>query len=299
MNLIIDHPLPCHGVAVGEDGLDIGYWILDTLATIVDDLIDHVTVLKELGIRSVELDPRVVRDLTKVAASTARRPAEPAALPPPKQAKEREPLTEYLLRSVPPLSSEERRTAMRRLQHEMNHCFDCGLCRNRSNAVAGQGRLDSPDVMFIGPAPDRSDDQAGEAFSGEAGELLTKMIEAMGYKREDVFLTNTCKCPAPGDRAPVIGEMAACSRFLEEQVKIVRPKAIVVLGEHANRGLFHNHRTAARPQGTWTNYHGIPVMPTFHPKYILRFSNDAEGQQKDLKRSVWKALTAVMKLLEK
>jgi DNA polymerase len=271
----------------------------DNLASIVDDLIDHVTVLKELGQRSVQMNPQIVRDLTRKTETESRKEVESAPLAPPEEVKKREPLSEAILRNSQPLPLEERRKAMRKLQHEMNRCFDCNLCKNRSKAVAGEGKLDSPDVMFIGPAPDSADDKSGRAFSGPAGELLTKMIEAMGYTREDVFLTNTCKCPTPRDRAPIMKEMENCGHFLEDQIRIVRPKVIVVLGEHANKGLFHNHRTASQPQGVWTKYHGIPVMPTFHPKYILRFSNDAEGQQMDLKRSVWKALKAVMQLLGK
>ena len=269
---------------------------MDTLTKIIDDLIDHVRVLKETGERTAQVDPQVVRNITAVKKPEATRQQSAAA---PVTQRKREPLSVTVLQSSRPLPPEERKKAMEHLLHEMNHCFDCGLCKNRTTPIVGNGNLNSPDIMFIGPAPDAQDDKSGQAFSGPAGELLTKMVEAMGYKREDVFLTNTCKCRTPNDRAPTMKEMTACSRFLEEQVKIVRPKSIVVLGEHANKGLFHNQRTASQPQGTWTQYHGIPVMPTFHPKYILRFSNDTEGQQKELKRSVWSALKGVMQLLKK
>ena len=269
---------------------------MDDLSKIVDDLIDHINVLKELGTRTVEMDHQIVRDITAVKTPKS---VQAQYVPAQSTSKTREPLSMTVLQNSKPLSPEERKKAMQHLQHEMNHCFDCGLCKNRTTPIVGEGNLDSPDIMFIGPAPDAQDDKSGTVFSGLAGDLLTKMIEAMGCKREDVFLTNTCKCHTPNDRAPTMKEMALCSRFLEEQVKIVRPKSIVVLGEHANKGLFHNHPTASQPQGTWTQYHGIPVMPTFHPKYILRFSNDAEGQQKELKRSVWSALKGVMLMLKK
>lgn len=269
---------------------------MDDLATIIDDLIDHVKVLKETGKRNVKMNPQVVRDITSVKTP---KPVRQQAAASPATQKKREPLSVALLQSSRPLPPDERKKAMQHLLHEINHCFDCGLCKKRTTPVVGNGNLNSPDIMFIGPAPDAQDDKSGKAFSGEAGDLLSKMIEAMGYKREDVFLTNACKCSTPNDRAPTMSEMTACSRFLEEQVKIVRPKSIVVLGEHANKGLFHNQRTASQPQGTWTQYYGIPVMPTFHPKYILRFSNDADGQQKELKRSVWSALKGVMHLLKK
>lgn len=273
---------------------------MDTLTHIVDDIIDHITVLKELGERTVEMDPQVVRDISAGKATRRTPQTQLSAVPPaPGVPKKREPLSRAVLQSNRPLSPEERTKAMQNLLHEMKHCFDCGLCKNRTSPVVGQGNLNSPDVMFLGAAPDAGDDTTGTAFSGPDGELLSKMIAAMGYKREDVFLTNTCKCRTPNDRAPTMDEMAKCSHYLEEQVKIVRPKIIVVLGEHANKGLFHNQMGASQPQGTWTKYHGIPVMPTFHPKYILRFSNDAEGQQKELKRSVWSALKGVMLQLTK
>ena len=266
----------------------------DTLAHIIDDLIDHVSVLKELGNRTVKVDPQVVRDITAIKMP---KPDQQQPVAKSDTRKKREPLSIAVLQSSRPLSPEERKKAMQHLLHEMNHCFDCGLCRHRTTPIIGEGNLNTPDIMFIGPAPDAQDDKTGRPFSGAAGDLLTKMIEAMSYKREDVFLTNTCKCRTPNDRAPTMDEMISCSHYFEEQIKIVRPKSIVVFGEHANKGLFHNHRTASRPQGTWTKYHGIPVMPTFHPKFILRFSNDAEGQQQELKRSVWSALKGVMLLL--
>lgn len=269
---------------------------MDDLKNIIDDLIGHVSVLKELGNRTVKVDAQVVRDITAIKTP---KQDQPQAVATENTQRKREPLSVSVLQSSRPLSPEGRKKAMQHLQHEMSHCFDCGLCKNRTAPVIGEGNLDTPDIMFIGPAPDAQDDKAGRPFSGAAGDLLTKMIEAMGYKRGDVFLTNTCKCRTPNDRAPTMDEMISCSRFLEEQVKIVRPKSIVILGEHANKGLFHNQRTASQPQGTWTKYHGIPVMPTFHPNFILRFSNDSEGQQKELKRSVWSALKGVMLLLKK
>lgn len=269
---------------------------MDDLNNIIEDLIDHIGVLKELGQRTVQVEPQVVRDI--LAAKKPKR-EQPQSSVTQNRPENREPLSTTVLQSSKPLSLAERETAMRQLRTSMDHCFDCELCKHRKAPVIGEGNLNSPDVMFVGAAPDTEDDRRAGPFSGAAGDLLTKMIEAMGYKREDVFLTNICKCSTPNNRAPTMSEMVSCSHFFEEQVKIVRPRVIVVLGEHANKGLFHNQRTASQPQGTWTKYHGIPVMPTFHPQYILRFSNDTEGHQKDLKRSVWSALKGVMLLLKK
>ncbi|MFO7936721.1 MAG: uracil-DNA glycosylase [Kiritimatiellia bacterium] len=281
---------------------------MDDFSDIIDDLIDHIRVLKELGIRTAEMDPQIVRDLEKVY-KPLKKPGRPKVQWQRKKVEaaqgvkkaEGEALSRTFLQNSKPLTPAERTEAMQRLRLQISVCSACRLCANRRIPVTGQGNLNSPDVMFTGAAPSREDAESGEVFSGKTGELLTKMINAMGYKREDVFLTNTCKCPTsnPDSQPPAMDEMKKCSRFLEEEIKIIRPKTIVVMGEHANRGLFHNQRSALQPQGVWTQFHGIPVMPTFHPAYILRFSNDAEGQQKELKRSAWNALQAVMHIPKK
>jgi len=272
---------------------------MDNLANILDDLVDHITVLKELGQRTIEMDPQIVRDLTAPAAPAARQRTVTGAAAQRQSARKHEPLSKSVLQSSQPLSPAERVQALHEIEAEANHCFDCDRCKTRVKPLTGQGNPNSPDIMFIGPAPDAEDEKAGRTFSGPAGDLLSKMIEAMGYRRDDLFLTNLCKCRADNDRAPLPEEIKACTRFLEEQIRIVRPKTIVVLGEHAIKGLFQNQSHATSPQGAWTQYHGIPVMPTFHPKYILRFRNDAEGQQRQLKSSVWRSLKAVMQLLKR
>ena len=267
---------------------------MDNLANILDDLVDHITVLKELGQRTVEMDPQIVRNIT--AAQPTGKVAKVIKKQIPKTS---EPLTKAVLQNSQPLSAEDRTQELRKIEHETQHCFNCGLCKTRRKPLIGQGNPNSPDIMFIGPAPDAEDERTGQTFSGPDGELLTKMIEAMRYKRDDLFLTNICKCRPENDRAPLPKEMQACTCFLEEQIKIIRPKTIVILGEHAIKGLFINQSRSTSPQGAWTQYHGIPVMPTFHPKYILRFQNDIEGQQRQLKTSVWRALKAVMQLLKR
>ena len=246
------------------------------------------------------MDPQVVRDLTSVRKPLPQSAMAVGKAPAKNQARrKREPLTKAVLQSSPLMTGAERTQALRELEHDMLHCFDCNLCKTRAKPIAGQGNPNNPDIMFIGPAPDVADERNGMVFSGPAGDLLTKMIEAMKYKREDLFLTNICKCRPDNDRAPLLKEMKACTHFLEEQIRIVRPKVIVVLGEHAIRGLFLSQSKATSPQGAWTQYHGLPVMPTFHPKYILRFQNDSDGQQRQLKSSVWRALKSVMQLLNK
>jgi DNA polymerase len=245
------------------------------------------------------MDPQIVKDLTAPPKPVVSQKTAPGTDAKRQSRKNHEPLSKSALQSSQPLSPEERTQALREIEAEANHCFDCDRCKTRIKPLIGQGNPNSPDIMFIGPAPDAEDEKAGRTFSGPAGDLLTKMIEAMDYTRGDLFLTNLCKCRADNDRAPLPQEIKACSRFLEEQIRIVRPKSIVLLGEHAIKGLFQNQSHATSPQGAWTQYHGIPVMPTFHPKYILRFQSDAEGQQRQLKSSVWRSLKAVMQLVKR
>lgn len=268
---------------------------MDSYTCIINDLIDHINVLKELGQRTIEIEPQVVRDLTAPIVAAVSPKSAGVAQSKAQRAEGRERLSKSLLQSTKPLDAEARAQALEEIAGQVRHCTECALCQSRVKALPGQGNPNSPDVMFIGPAPDAEDEQAGETFSGPAGELMTQMITAMGYEREQVFLTNICKCRPENDRAPLLDEMQACTAFLEEQIRIIRPKVIVVMGEQAIKGLFLNQSEAAAPQGRWTQYHGIPVMSTFHPKYILRFQNDAQGQQKRLKISVWSALQAVMR----
>jgi uracil-DNA glycosylase family 4 len=145
--------------------------------------------------------------------------------------------------------------------------------------------------MFIGEAPGYEEDKQGLAFVGAAGQLLTKMIAAMGYTRDDVFIANICKCRPPGNRAPLPEEMQKCLPFLREQIKIIRPKTIALLGGTAIKALLETQAGVNRIQGQWTQYEGIPVMPTFHPSYLLRFE--------PAKHDAWRALKLVLAHLGK
>ena len=169
-------------------------------------------------------------------------------------------------------------------------CSACGLCNGRIQAVPGQGRAENPDIMFIGEAPGADEDQQGLAFVGRAGQLLTKMIAAMGYAREEVFIANICKCRPPNNRTPTPEEMAACISFLKRQIALVKPKYIVALGNTAILGLL-GRTGIMRLHGVWQEFEGIPLMPTFHPAYLLRAPA--------AKRDCWKDLQLVMAKLGK
>lgn len=151
--------------------------------------------------------------------------------------------------------------------------------------------------MFIGEAPGADEDRQGLAFVGAAGQFLTKMIQAMGYTRDQVFIANICKCRPPNNRTPTPQEMAACVPYLKKQIADVKPKCLVLLGRTAMQGLFP--QTVMR-RGVWYAYEGIPTIATFHPAYILRFDSagDAAGLRQ-AKVQVWNTLKLALAKLGK
>ena len=170
------------------------------------------------------------------------------------------------------------------LREEIASCEKCGLCRQRTNVVPGQGNPDNPDIMFVGEAPGHDEDLQGLAFVGRAGQLLTKMIAAMGYTRDEVFIANVCKCRPPGNRDPAPEESSACLPFLERQIEIIRPKCIVALGRIAVQALFNAPVSLSSIRGMWMDYHGTPLLTTYHPAYLLRFNNAKKEAWADLKK---------------
>ena len=166
-------------------------------------------------------------------------------------------------------------------------CARCRLGETRTRSVPGQGDP-HPEVMFIGEAPGEEEDLQGLAFVGAAGQLLTRMIMAMGFSREQVFIANICKCRPPGNRPPEPDEMEACLPFLRAQIAALRPKVIVALGGTALFGLLQI-KGITRQRGTWLKYEDIDLMPTFHPSYLLRTPS--------AKREVWADLQEVLKRL--
>lgn len=175
-----------------------------------------------------------------------------------------------------------------RVAKEAAACQRCELHVGRGQVVPGQGSH-NPDIMFIGEAPGAEEDRQGLAFVGRAGQLLTKMIEAMGYTRDEVFIANINKCRPPENRAPTREEMDTCMPFLKQQIAALQPKVIVAMGATAVKGLLDVPTGITRLRGTWMMFEGIDLMPTFHPAYLLR--------NPPAKREVWEDLKAVLKHL--
>jgi uracil-DNA glycosylase len=176
------------------------------------------------------------------------------------------------------------------VRRELGDCKRCKLCTGRTQIVFGTGNPRA-ELVFVGEGPGADEDAQGIPFVGKAGELLTKMIEAMKYSRDDVYICNVVKCRPPGNRNPEPDEISACEPFLKAQLAAIRPKVIVALGKFAAQTLLHDDTVISRMRGQWRSYEGIPLMPTFHPAYLLRTPGD--------KKLVWADLQEVMKRLGK
>ena len=187
---------------------------------------------------------------------------------------------------------------MAQLRDQAMACQKCPkLVAARQNVVFGVGDIHSP-LMFVGEAPGADEDRQGEPFVGKAGQLLTKIVKTMGYSRESVYIGNILKCrpdtpgQAWGNRKPTAEEMDTCKPFVISQINIIQPKVIVALGATAVQGLLGVSQGVTRLRGTWMEFQGVPVMPTFHPSYLLR--------QDDLgtKRKVWEDMLQVLERLD-
>jgi uracil-DNA glycosylase len=168
------------------------------------------------------------------------------------------------------------------LQKFLAGCPRCKLSKGRTHIVFGQGNAQA-ELMFVGEAPGREEDEQALAFVGRAGQLLTKIIEAIGKKREDVWICNVLKCRPPNNRNPEPDEVAACRPFLDEQIRLISPKAIVTLGTFAAQALLETDEPIGRMRGRWRTARGVRVMPTFHPAFLLRSPERKKDVWEDMK----------------
>lgn len=180
--------------------------------------------------------------------------------------------------------------ALHVLQAQAASCTACGLHAGRTTSVFARGNPQA-ELVFVGEGPGYHEDQAGVPFVGQAGQLLDKMIVAMGYGRDDVYICNVVKCRPPDNRTPLAEEAAACEPYLRGQLANVNPRAIVALGKCATEALGCMTEGQKRWRGVWSEYSGIPVMPTYHPAFLLR--------SPQFKRDVWEDLQLVMTKLGK
>ena len=181
-------------------------------------------------------------------------------------------------------SEKERRTKLlEELHQEVLTCHKCPLHKTRTNLVFGVGNS-MAELMFVGEAPGRDEDLQGEPFVGRAGQLLTKIIEAIGLKRSDVYIANVLKCRPPGNRNPLPEEIVLCIPYLIKQIEIIRPKVLCALGTFAAQTLLNTKEPVGKLRGTFHNYNGTPAMVTFHPAYLLRNPPDKVKVWEDMKK---------------
>ncbi len=284
---------------------------------LLDAAIRHLEDLKAHGVKFALVSPDTLAALRPAGGVTARppaarprpqdpisekqRPVAPAApvtlAPPP-------PTPELILASAgattepsPPLNPAAKAAAFAELRQRALACVKCShLAVSRKNVVFGVGSPDA-ELMFVGEAPGADEDAQGEPFVGKAGQLLTKIIQTMGFTRDQVYIANILKCRPDtpgqpfGNRKPTPDEMKTCLPWLHEQIDLIRPRVLVALGATAVEGLLGKTVGITRLRGQWREYRGIPLMPTYHPAYLLR--NQALGE----KRKVWEDMLQVLEKL--
>jgi DNA polymerase len=281
---------------------------MTTRDTLLKDLIDHVQSRMDDGETQADVAPETLKALAQAVASAPSRKSGPPAVSPSRppsaaEARKRDdcgvvtraaPATPSAPAAPPaaPVPRPETQSpagdSLATVAGEVAQCTRCALHKTRTRTVPGQGRT-HPEVMFVGEAPGQDEDRQGLAFVGRAGQLLTRMIEAMGYTREEVFIGNILKCRPPDNRKPLPEEMETCLPYLRRQIRLLQPKVIVALGATAVEGLLRLETGITKLRGRWFTFEGIPLMPTYHPAYLLR--NPAA------KRDVWADLQTVLKSL--
>jgi uracil-DNA glycosylase len=270
----------------------------DSYQQLLDATIQHLQLLQTRGVRHVSVSPDALARLAQKRRSAPKiplgRPASARTTPLPAKAS---PAPSAHVAAASPVSGTPAKlAAFAELRQRVLACVKCpNLVASRKNVVFGVGNLDA-DLMFVGEAPGADEDEQGEPFVGRAGQLLTKIIEAMGLQRQNVYIANILKCrpdtpeQPSGNRRPTAAEIEKCIPYLHEQIDLIQPKVIVALGATAVEGLLH--RTGiSQFRGYWQSYRGIPLMPTFHPSYLLR--KEALGK----KRLVWEDMLQVMEKL--
>jgi uracil-DNA glycosylase len=222
-----------------------------------------------------------------VAPATGTRPITPPLASPPADPGEGPDVRATLVALPAGAPVADRRVRLTQLEEQVQGCTRCELAKGRTRPVFARGNPESP-VVFVGEGPGQEEDRVGLPFVGPAGQLLDRMIAAMGYGRDDVYICNIVKCRPPGNRTPLPSEAGACSPFLLGQLEAVAPQVIVALGRCATENLGLSQGGGWR--GRWGKFRGIDVMPTYHPAFLLR--------SPEFKRPVWEDLQKVMQRLK-
>ena len=272
-----------------------------TYDELLDATIQHLEALKSRGARSVAVSAETLRSLSQSPPpkgsqiSNLKSQIQPVVAPV-TPSKPRE-LLSVAAPEIQTPAAPAKAAAFAALRDRVMVCVKCpNLASSRKNVVFGVGNIDAQ-LMFVGEAPGADEDEQGEPFVGRAGELLTKIIQAMGLQRSDVYIANILKCrpdtpgQSSGNRKPATEEMATCVPYLHEQIDLIQPRVLVALGATAIEGLLGKTLGIMKLRGNWKTYRGTPLMPTFHPAYLLR------NQAMTEKRKVWEDMLSVMEKL--
>ncbi len=260
----------------------------DTLSSIAEATVHRILWEMENGVLGYT-PHRAGAEVSAPPKVTLPKPLSPTlASPDPTLTKSDAPSDSPPRSDVFPLQVDDAEAALFALKNALGECTRCGLHRGRNRLVFGEGNPRAR-LVFVGEGPGRDEDAAGRPFVGEAGGLLTRIIEAMGLSREDVYICNVVKCRPPNNRTPEESETRICGPFLKRQLAVIRPEVIVALGAVAASFLLESAVPISRIRGKFQTVDNIPMMPTFHPAYLLR--NPGE------KRAVWNDMQMVMERL--
>jgi DNA polymerase len=242
------------------------------LRELLSDTKKHVEHLRVLGVEGIRVS----------ASAPAAGVSPPKVLPQPAPAEDTPAsLFGKIAPQTPTLAPSDE--TFEQIHAEVGNCTRCPLHLERTHVVHTEGNRKAR-LMFVGEAPGADEDAQARPFVGRAGQLLTKIIEAIGFKREEVLIGNVNRCRPPGNRAPTTEEASMCKPFLLREIAAVQPAVIVVMGNTAMKNLLDTREGITKLRGTFQNYQGIKVMPTFHPAYLLRDPSKKRETWDDLKK---------------
>jgi len=237
----------------------------------------------DLGLGPFYLD-RAAAELPAIEAAASKKAAAPRTSPRPAATPKRSP--EVALPVLPSLFDPTQKIegdSLERIREDIGDCKRCRLCEARNKIVFGDGSP-TTQLVFVGEGPGHDEDMQGLPFVGRAGKLLTQMIEAMGLRREDVYICNIVKCRPPGNRQPERDEVATCSPFLDRQLAVIRPKVLVCLGNVAAQTLLGTNKSISQFRGQWFDFRGSKLLATYHPAFLLRTPSAKSEVWTDLKK---------------
>jgi len=256
---------------------------LDEFLSLLSEAREQMAYLKELGVDGVEkIHPN---EAVAASVTTPQPPLTTAAAVPPASRSAGSKVSSALFDDLTPQAIQIQKSSetFEQIWADIGDCTRCPLYERRTNIVHTDGNRKAR-LMFVGEAPGADEDIQARPFVGRAGQLLTKIIEAIGLKREEVLIGNVNRCRPPGNRPPTPEEAAMCKPFLLREIAAVQPEVIVVLGNTAMRNLLDLKQGITKVRGNFQDYHGVKVMPTFHPAYLLRDPSKKKETWEDLKK---------------